>query len=207
MSDKIRYPRALALQVVRELHDAIYPNCIPVLDEAGQPRTNGKGVELHLMVVAGSLRRGKPDVGDIEFLYVPRIVEQDDPADFFSREKVNLVTTAILDLERTGIIERRKSKTGSTMFGPQNKYLRHIGTGIPIDFFETTEANWYNYLVCRTGPAESNTAIAMAAQRKGWQWTPYGQGFQQGRNIHPVNSEEEVFEFVGLPYREPRERN
>jgi hypothetical protein len=29
-------------------------------------------------------------------------------------------------------------------------------TGIPVDLFAATEDNWWNYLVCRTGPADSN---------------------------------------------------
>ena len=36
-------------------------------------------------------------------------------------------------------------------------------SGIPVDFFATTEEAWFNYLVCRTGPAELNTRIASAA--------------------------------------------
>jgi len=84
----------------------------------------------------------------------------------------------------------------------------HVPTGVPVDLFSATPAIWFNYLVCRTGPAESNLAIAQAAQALGWRWNPYGSGFCNltTGDCHSVASEREVFEFVGLPYREPSDR-
>ena len=85
--------------------------------------------------------------------------------------------------------------------------MRHVPSGIPVDLFATTEACWFNYLVCRTGGADNNLAICFAAQRAGWKWTPYGPGFTRGSGeVHLVRSEREVFEFVGLPYLEPEQR-
>jgi DNA polymerase/3'-5' exonuclease PolX len=64
--------------------------------------------------------------------------------------------------------------------------------------------------VCRTGPGESNVAIASAAQTKGWKWNPYGAGFSRQIGLtteqHGVTSEREVFEFVGMAFKEPWER-
>jgi DNA polymerase/3'-5' exonuclease PolX len=78
---------------------------------------------------------------------------------------------------------------------------------MPVDFFATIDTSWYNYLVCRTGSKESNMRIAQAAQDKGWRWNPYGAGFS-GPNgqTHQVTDERDVFEFVGLPYRDPWDR-
>jgi DNA polymerase/3'-5' exonuclease PolX len=90
--------------------------------------------------------------------------------------------------------------------------MRHVASGIPVDLFATTEACWHNYLVCRTGPAESNIRIAAAAKARGWKWNPYGEGFSRGgplagpEEARALRSEREVFEFVGLPYTEPEER-
>jgi len=90
-----------------------------------------------------------------------------------------------------------------------------VPSGIPVDLFATTEECWYNYLVCRTGGKETNLAICRAANAKGWSWTPYGPGFtchpgevspEEYTEQHLVHSEREVFEFVGLPYLEPRDR-
>lgn len=46
------------------------------------------------------------------------------------------------------------------MWGEKNKLAVHVRTGIPVDFFAATEANWWNYLVCRTGGEQNNIAIA-----------------------------------------------
>jgi hypothetical protein len=59
---------------------------------------------------------------------------------------------------------------------------------------------WWNYLVCRTGPKESNIAISSAAKKRGWDWNPYGSGFSRNGRIVEMKSERDVFKFVGLPW-------
>jgi DNA polymerase/3'-5' exonuclease PolX len=159
------------------------------------------------LVVAGSLRRRKAAVGDVELVYVPRRVVV-VAGDFFEVRKVAATDAAIEELVRAGVLERRLNRTGAQMYGEQNKLMRHVGTGMPVDLFATTEESWWNYLVCRTGSAENNVQIAEAARRKGWVWKPYGSGFVQerGTGIARVRSEREVFAFVGMEWREPWER-
>jgi DNA polymerase/3'-5' exonuclease PolX len=85
--------------------------------------------------------------------------------------------------------------------------MRHVASGIPADLFAATRENWWNYLVCRTGPADSNMRICMGAQARGWKWNPYGAGFSDPEgNVRVMDSERAVFDFVGLPYREPEAR-
>jgi len=163
------------------------------------------------VAIAGSLRRKKPLVGDIELLFIPRIAQL--PArDLFGHDipTRNLAEEAIADWLARGVLKKRINVNGSEMWGEKNKLAVHVSTGIPVDLFAATEANWFNYLVCRTGPSESNIRIASAAQRKGWMWHPYGEGFSRGSGLGreriAVTSEREVFEFVGLPYLEPEKR-
>jgi DNA polymerase/3'-5' exonuclease PolX len=158
------------------------------------------------LVVAGSLRRRKLEVGDVEILYVPKLVSQ--TVDFFTSCSVSAVDLMLADLLGKNIIAKRTNKNGSVMWGEKNKLAVHVASGIPVDFFAATEANWFNYLVCRTGGAENNCQIASAAQAKGWKWNPYGAGFMDDRGlIVQVKSERDVFELVELPYREPWERS
>lgn len=186
---KPRYPRHTALTAARDVIAALRPVCV-----------EGR------LIVAGSLRRRKQWVGDVEIVYVSRTESQ--PVDFFSNREVALANEAIAALVAAGVLEKREGVTGHTVYGEQNKLLRHIATGVPVDLFATSETSWFNYLVCRTGPKESNTAIASLAQDKGWKWHPYGSGFtrEDGRAAHDVTSEQDLFEFLGLPYREPWER-
>lgn len=72
----------------------------------------------------------------------------------------------------------------------------------------STSRKWWNYLVCRTGPADSNARIATEAQRRGYRWNPYSIGYTKlaDGTVVSMNSEADVFAFVGLPYAEPWER-
>lgn len=188
MSDKPKFPRALAIQAARQI--------LPILETACER-----------IVIAGSLRRRKSEVGDIEILYVPINEFRPLPGDMFASHRVNLADLAISAMIRDGILEIRTGPAGGTAYGTQNKLMRHIGTGIPVDLFATSQTSWHNYLVCRTGPKESNIAISEAANAKGWRWNPYGSGFNgPGGEHHAVTSERDVFDFVGLPYLEPWER-
>lgn len=186
---KTKFPRAAALAVAKELCAALRP-------------------VTERLIVAGSLRRGKAEVGDVEILFVPKVVEVADG--LFDRKVESLADGALDALLRQGVLARRKNVKGSEMWGAQNKLAVHVGSGIPVDLFAATEANWWNYLVCRTGPGESNIAIASAAKDMGWKWHPYGSGFSRQVGLateeRVVGSEREVFEFVGLPFKEPVER-
>jgi DNA polymerase/3'-5' exonuclease PolX len=111
-------------------------------------------------------------------------------------------------METIGILSRRLNSKGAETFGPLNKLMRHVASGIPVDLFAATPENWFNYLVCRTGPAELNARIAGEAKRIGWKWHPYGSGFTALDNGQEslVECERDVFDFVGLPYFAPEQR-
>lgn len=193
--DKIRYPRAAALAVARELCEALKPHC-------------------ERLIVAGSLRRRKAMVGDVEILYIPRLerVQRAATLELFGQfsapaEFINCADRALEELRVKAVILQRKNVNGSIMWGDKNKFATHTASGIPVDFFSASEANWFNYLVCRTGSADNNTAICLATQAKGWKWNPYGAGFtDQENNLVPVRSEPDVFALAGLPYKEPERR-
>lgn len=150
----------------------------------------------HRIEIAGSLRRQRPDVGDIELLVVPRC--QGD---------VDLLDKVVKDMLHEDILKYRRNKKGSRVYGPKNKLLIHVESGIAVDIFSTTEECWPVALAIRTGPKESNIAIATAAQRKGWRLRAYGDGFDTPNGPIRCQSEREVFELVGLPYRPPEERD
>jgi DNA polymerase/3'-5' exonuclease PolX len=205
-AEKPRWPFHVAGPVAVVIADALRPLCVPGFCE-----------------VAGSLRRLKHTVGDIEIVYVPRLEpravpsqapEQGElmpPTARTVRREINLVDELLESRLAAGTIAKRQNIKGSEMWGDKNKLAVHVATGIPVDFFATTPESFFNYLVCRTGPAASNIRIAAAAKAKGWKWNPYGPGFSRERvtapaEIHAVKSEREVFEFVGLPPRPPWDR-
>jgi DNA polymerase/3'-5' exonuclease PolX len=157
-------------------------------------------------VIAGSLRRKRQLVSDIEILFVSKITRVPDPQDLF-RERTIPVSAASLAIDallNSGQIVKRLNRNGHTTWGPYNKLAIHAG--IPVDLFETSEDCFFNALVVRTGPAESNVLIASAAKRLGWNWHAYGSGFTRGRETKIVKSERDAFDHVQLPYLEPWNR-
>ena len=186
MIDKPKFPRAEAIAVARIIVDFLKPFC-------------------ERLIVAGSLRRRRTAVGDVEILYVPKYSAE--PDGLFDTVRVNCVDRRLEQMLQCGTISKRLNTLGSETWGERNKLARHTTSQIPVDLFEATTSNWFNYLVCRTGSAANNTRIASAAQAKRWKWHPYAAGFtdHQGNSVR-VESEQDVFRLAGLPYLEPWQR-
>lgn len=199
MSQKVKYPRAVALDVARDLCRAIAPGCHLWPD--GTPA----------LKVCGSLRRGKSEVGDIELVYIPRLDQVPEAPDLLGSTgrtlPVNRVDALLDRLIADVILAPRLNKLGRISWGLENKLAVHVPSGVPVDLFSTDLLAWHSYVVCRTGSAESNTKIATTAMRRGWRWHPTRGYFSDAvGQKHWIRSEEDVFRLVGLPYLEPRDR-
>ena len=187
-NEKKKWPWEMAMPVAEEIVDLLKPCC-------------------ERIAIAGSLRRLKRQVGDIEILLIPKFKESVRTDMFAAPDKLNLADLVLQQLIAEGVIAKRKNVNGSEVWGDKNKLAVHVTSSIPVDFFSTTSDCWFNYLVCRTGSAESNIRIATAAKAKGWKWNPYGAGFTDGQGeLVRVGSEREVFTFCGLPYLNPKDR-
>lgn len=183
---KYKWSRADAIPAAKDLCDRLRPLC-------------------ERIIVAGSLRRMKSEVSDVEILYIPKYQEQ--LGLWGSEQGQNLADVAIQSMLDLHVISKRLNTSDRPTWGALNKLAVHR-YGVPIDLFQTDHASWFNYLVCRTGPAESNIRIASEAERLGFRWNPYGSGFTRlsDGQVFPMDSEEAVFSFVGLPYLEPKNR-
>ena len=186
---KPRFPRHTALEVAAELCAILKPAC-------------------ERLTVAGSIRRGKQWIGDVEILYIGTRVTQPKPGDLFASETVSLAQIAIAKLLEDGILAKRPNIAGATAWGDSNKLALHAASGVPVDLFHTSETCWWNYLVCRTGSAAHNVTLATRAQQRGWKWNPYSAGFTHEKTGEPyaVTSEEDLFRFLEMPFKEPKER-
>ncbi len=147
------------------------------------------------VVIAGSIRRQKSFPNDIELLCIPKFT---DGVDQLDREIGALVVQRILGF--------RLNKLGRRAYGPKNKLMLHLPSGIGVDIFSTDAQCWPAALVIRTGGKVTNQRIAMAAIRKGWHLQAYGAGFSTPNGDVVCKSERDVFEFVDLRYLEPWER-
>jgi len=159
------------------------------------------------ITIAGSIRRQKPMVGDVEIVYVSKATRVADPEDLFGASREILEAEAAIErLEREGVIQKRILAAGRQSYGSLNKLMMHTASGIPVDFFRTNKQSWWNYLVCRTGSSASNIRISQAAIARGMSWASNSAGFRRGDELIAVHSEEEVFAAVGLPFLPPHER-
>lgn len=155
--------------------------------------------------IVGSVRRLKPFPNDIELLCIPKFIgvlnllqQESSIVDLLDGELKGLIVTHFLDY--------RRNKKGSIVYGPKNKLLRHVESGIGVDIFSTTEECWAVSMVVRTGGKATNQRIAMAALNRGYRFHAYGSGFTTPDGEIICRSEREVFEAVGLPYLDPWER-
>lgn len=187
-AERQRYPRAVALKIAEELEFQLAPLC-------------------RACRIVGSLRREKPDVGDIELLYIPIWRKVRSPVDMFAQVPCSEAEDLIAAWLKLGTLKQRPNKLGNFTWGPQNKLAIHAASGIPVDLFATTEENWWVSLVIRTGGKETNLRLTTGAHACGRKLHAYGSGFTDrdgGRLL--CKSEEEVFGFAGLPYLPPEKR-
>ena len=188
MSDKKKYPRADALAIAKELCDLL----LPVTER---------------LEIAGSLRREKKEVSDVEILYVPKFVNGIPKDMFEAAEPVSAAGITLVELLGKGVLAKRPNARGSTSWGELNKLAIHVASGIPVDLFATEQSRWWVSLVIRTGGKETNLELTTGAQRIGRKLHAYGnvEALGGGEMLIP-NSEQDVFRFCGVPYREPRMR-
>lgn len=188
MSDKVKYPRAEALAVAKELCQLLQP-----VSER--------------LKVAGSLRRKRKAVSDVEILYLPRFERR--KKDLFDYYQHNLAADVIEAAVESGVLSKRLNTKGHTCWGESNKLAVHVASGIPVDLFQATAGNWFNYLICRTGPKEHNIAITHRASKLGLEWRPTSEGFLDLKTSKPlpVHSEEELYAILEYVHLQPWERS
>ncbi len=97
------------------------------------------------LIIAGSIRRRKPEVGDIELLVIPKYVGG-----------VDILDAKIQTMIYYDMLGYRLNKLGSKVYGPKNKLMVHIPSGIGLDVFSTTAECWPVALVVRTGGKVTN---------------------------------------------------
>ena len=156
--------------------------------------------------VAGSLRRRKQMVSDIEIVYVPKFGTRQ--FDMFSKEQVDLCAVEINNLEERKFIAKRPAKNGVFTWGDLNKLGVHVQTGIPVDFFcEPDIQDFPRTLAVRTGPADFNKRLMATAPKVGLIPHAYGPALFSALGVRVIPKDERHFiELCGMKYLPPRDR-
>lgn len=159
------------------------------------------------VLVAGSIRRRKPDCGDIEVLAIPKYVEVEEVVarDMFG-DTLAVVRVSLLDqlcdsLRAQGILKDR-SDVGPA-WGPS--YKRTSFKDFPVDLFISSEEKWACLQAIRTGPVDFTHRMVQPRSTPGGFCPSYLQ-FKGGRLIHRhtgeplegILTEEDVFTALGV---------
>lgn len=159
--------------------------------------------------IAGSIRRRKPDVGDIELVLIGRITRTQ--TDLFGQEhhERNHFDELCDQLLAEGVFAKRVGKGGSTAWGYG---IRRAWYGdVAVDLFGTEPERFGLTMMIRTGSSDWNMRW-VTQKNAGGRILPYGMRVADGwlwRGNHRIATPEEVdvFREIGLPYREPWERS
>lgn len=136
--------------------------------------------------IAGSIRRKKPEVKDIEIVAIPK------PYD------VGLFESGIAT-----VVKQWEKVKGEL---PCKYTQRILPEGIKLDLFFAERENWGNIFAMRTGSKEySHRVLATEWVSQGYK-SEGGYLFANGKKL-AILEEEDLFELLGLPYVEPELRS
>lgn len=130
-----RFPYAVALHAANRLVELL------------RPRTER-------IEIAGSIRRERMLVKDIELVLVPKFEPSPDVNLFGeSPTEINLLVERLNQMVRDGQLEKRLDQRGQACWGPRHQ--RAVFEGIPVDIFGVVApADWGVIFAIRTGPRE-----------------------------------------------------
>ena len=187
MSGDTRYPYQQAIKVAEELRALLAPAC-------------------ERIEIAGSLRRKKATVGDMELLCIPHPSENLFRTDLLD-EAVSRLLGGLLPL-----LALRPSIRGVTTYGPKNKLLIHLPSGIGVDIFSADAENFGMSLLVRTGSRDFNVRVMARLKALGMAGHAYPKPGQGGITSHSGEEimcpyEDVVFRCLGWPFIPPEGRS
>jgi DNA polymerase/3'-5' exonuclease PolX len=166
--------------------------------------------------IAGSIRREKPDVKDIEIVAVPTwelAPVEEQVRDLFGHpgklpDNTNLLHFWAMKLAREAGVRWIKPGTSEVIPWepkPDGKYWRGlVDETIKLDLFLASRDNFGLIYLIRTGSADFSEAVVTHAKRIG---LPCKEGFLRDHGEpQPTREEPDVFARLGLEYVEPRLR-
>ena len=164
---KIKYPYAEAYKIALDVLEQLKPHC-------------------ERIEIAGSIRRKKAEVGDIEIVAIPKPF------------KIDLLQDGI-----AGVVNQWQKVKGEL---PCKYTQRMLPSGIKLDLFFAEEGNWGLIFAIRTGSAEfSHYVLANGWVRNGFK-SSGGFLFKYGEKFE-VREEKDLFNLIGIRYVEPENRN
>ena len=146
--------------------------------------------------IAGSIRRKKDMVHDVEIVCIPKRGKVTPPGEMLPVDDQNLVVDY---LERYPVLYP-KVKGGQ-------RYWRVHFMSMPCDIFMTNEQQWGRILALRTGPGSFSKQMASRWCEKRYKGHNGELVSLSGNRFKPsFPTEQSFFEFLGWDYLEPENR-
>ena len=158
--------------------------------------------------IAGSVRRGKAEVGDIEHVVEPAFGEVPTGDMFGGTERRNLLWAALDAMIANGTLAKHVYHTA---VGDQSRWgdsYRGVDfRGFNNEIFTATPNNYGAILLIRTGPADYSKNFVDRFLR-GHLYRQQGGNLVHIKSggIVPIPDEETYFKMAGLPYVHPGKR-
>lgn len=153
--------------------------------------------------VAGSLRRGKSDVGDVEIVCIPKVHRLQQ--NFFGGSDGPMKTPLYDKLMTADWLSPRTIDNKPQAMGKRFLALYDNKVGIPVDIFVVLPpAQWGVIMTIRTGSAEFNKKLLLTARRRNLRCED-GQ-LVSGTKVIQTPTEESFFKAVGVSWVAPQQR-
>jgi DNA polymerase/3'-5' exonuclease PolX len=163
------------------------------------------------VLAAGSIRRGAPQVHDIEIVAKPKMWRPQPDLFGGGEADTSLLDNLVAQLYKDHALIPRVAN-GRPAWGTKYKrawYMVH-GEHYPVDLFAvTTPAQWGVTLTLRTGPAAFSTRLVTKKSRGGLMpdWLHITQGaLWHDLELIPTPEEADLFRELALPWLPPEAR-
>lgn len=165
--------------------------------------------------IAGSIRRGVEDIGDVELVAAPRIVERDEPDGLFDTRHVTV--SALDELVRSMLADGvLRPHPEDPKQGERYMKLVHAGSGLQLDLFIVRAPAQFGVIhLIRTGPAGYSQDFVTRIRRMGWHvgdgalhvgGAPCRERLGPCEAGPPCPDEATVYRTVRLPWVNPEDR-
>jgi DNA polymerase/3'-5' exonuclease PolX len=162
----------------------------------------------HRCEIAGSLRRRRPVVKDIEVVAIPKWEDRPDTSDLFGEMKETnaLYADWANRQDRIQWIKPGVDKVIPWWVNAEGKYWRGLlHEGIKLDLFLTTPECWPVIYTIRTGCADFSQELVTYAKLTRRTPVEKGRILNYGRPVE-LADERAVFDYLALEWVEPEQR-
>lgn len=155
--------------------------------------------------IAGSLRRKRSQVHDIDIVAIAKVEQVPDDTMLFGEPmNKNLLDEKLAELCFSGQLIPVTHGSKVRRFVVDTPQLRKL----QIDIYLADASTWTTILLIRTGSKEHNIRLAQRAIQKRMQLKADGSGIiSAGGSTLAIESEADLFRHLDLPYLPPEERN